>query len=353
MIYQEELREGEVVALWVGNLDDEDSVSDYLGRPFENDFGFLLDQKDLSEYAQCFEAKLKIRELIKALSNSGDWMEEAVRQCDKLEIRSAKVAVIFPNLRYRPELIKNAQTPLQFVGNLSWPAGRQAWEALQKKRVIRPPFPKLIRNDFGGRIYGGGISDLFDWNGIVRLESWKGFASYEELSPDGGRGFQAKPKEDFKLSVNPFSPSALQPTEEQARAFQHLIDHEADLLEAVLAGVFKVYPQWRESYYGEQLSSDGGKTWQKGWDLPEIFPPENMPPISSPDELQRLIHPSTVHIMANPQDGFTRVGFGCYCKWDEEHGLGVLTHKGKVIDVGSGETAFAEYFQDSAKTEEI
>ena len=46
--------------------------------------------------------------------------------------------------------------------------------------------------------------------------------------------------------------------------------------------------------------------------------------------------------MMNEKEGFTAIGFGFHCKWDEEHGLGVLTHKGKVMEVGAAETGFSE-----------
>jgi hypothetical protein len=71
-----------------------------------------------------------------------------------------------------------------------------------------------------------------------------------------------------------------------------------------------------------------------------MFPPENMPEIKHPNELMRLIRPGMVHVLASEIDGFVRVGFEFGCKWDEEHGLGVLTHKGKVMEVGQAEASF-------------
>jgi hypothetical protein len=34
------------------------------------------------------------------------------------------------------------------------------------------------------------------------------------------------------------------------------------------------------------------------------------------------------------------VGFEFGCTWDDEHGLGVLMHGERVVDVGGAETAF-------------
>src|SRR5215204_2224285 len=131
-----------------------------------------------------------------------------------------------------------------------------------------------------------------------------------------------------------------EPTEEQTRAFQHLLDNERTMRDAVLQGVFKEYPIWRASYYGGQISSDGGKTYQPAREFPEMFPPENMPEISKPTDLTRLIRPHGIHILKDAKDGFAEVGFAFACKWDEEHGLGVLTHKGQVIQVGDGTASF-------------
>src|SRR5258708_5816941 len=91
--------------------------------------------------------------------------------------------------------------------------------------------------------------------------------------------------------------------------------------DAVLRGIFAVYPDWRENYCGGSISSDGGRTYQSAWNLPDMFPPENMPEIKHPNELMRLIRPGTVHVLASEIDGFVRVGFEFGCKWDEEHGL--------------------------------
>ena len=97
-------------------------------------------------------------------------------------------------------------------------------------------------------------------------------------------------------------------------------------------------------YYGRKVSSDGGKTSQSGWEPPETFPPTDMPEISSPADLRRLIRPQSVHVMTHPKNGLTRIGFDFACRWDDEHGLGVSTHAATVTGVGGPEEACAEYY---------
>jgi hypothetical protein len=133
---------------------------------------------------------------------------------------------------------------------------------------------------------------------------------------------------DLLLCVtSPVKDRPERPSQEQVASFQHLLAHQESLLDAVLEAVHTEYPRLR------------GR-------LKEFVDEHSMPPGSEPAGLLRLISPNIIHLLANPKDGFTRVGFGFDCKWDEDHGLGVLTHQGRVIKVGGADEAFSEYFPD-------
>ena len=199
---------------------------------------------------------------------------------------------------------------------------------------MKHPFPPLIKDVFGD-------GSLFHWIGKVHFSSWKGFAAEQDLTPDGWSSPDPRPDGELSLCISPLDMSAgSEPTEEQASAFQHLLDNESEMRDVVLQGVFREYPSWRTSYYGGKISSDGGKTYQPASAFPEMFPSENMPEISKPADLTRLIRPQGIHILKDAKDGLAEVGFAFACKWDEEHGLGVLTHKGQVIQVGDGTASF-------------
>jgi len=366
LIYQEDLRECQVVAIWAGDIDNEGELSEYLASPFEGDFGFLLDYDDLPEFTRVFSEsrvhaqynrpfiKTDVGELLRGFSWSNEWADEAVRLCRQKGLKSVKTVVAFPNLRYREDLCRNARAPLRFTANLRWPGGAKLWAELQRHRIVMPPFPKLkILHDTTQVACEGERTNLTltSWTGIVRLGTWKGFASYAELSRDGWAPTKGcLPDGDFKLDVSvpggsvdkPDEVVYGRPTPAQTRAFQHLLDDEAVIRDAVLEAIFKDYPVWRNSYFGEKWSEDGGKTWKSGWEAPDLYPPDVMPEIRQPEDLKRLIRLHTVHVLEKEIDGFVRVGFGLRCRWDEEHGLGVLTHKGKVIDVGQAETSFSE-----------
>jgi hypothetical protein len=337
MPYQDEMLEGQVVSIWAGDLDTADDVTEYFGQPFESAFGFLLDQDDLPEIANSpmrgptFSPRnpplerVDVRELIEAFSWSCDWANDAERACREQGIDAVKLMVAFPHLKYRSELCRNLNAPLRFIGNFPWPNGHDDWQERLKAQIICPPFPILRRHAFAE-------GELFAWKGRVHLEAWKGFAAREELADEFMTfRFSAEPDGDLGLNVSPLDnrQSSFQPTHPQARAFQNLLDNQGVLRETVLNAIFSAYGAWRESYLAQDM------------------PSESMPKLSNATDLVHIIAPSTVYVLANEKDGFTHIGFGFSCKWDEEHALGVLTHKGRVVDIGQADTAFTDKY-DSA-----
>lgn len=188
-----------------------------------------------------------------------------------------------------------------------------------QRTLTLPPFPPLALIHHG-------------WEGTVRLRSWEGFQARE-----GGYGFLTSDDSSdgtVQLSVAPPNrdvmlrdPAGYQPpSPEQARAFQHLLDNETAVRDAVLQAIFAEYPKLREEL-GE-------------W--------EEMPEIKRPEDLKNLIGLSWVHISGKPPGCLIAVGFEFGCTWDVEHGLGVLTHEGRVVEVGQAETGSSGYCGDKA-----
>lgn len=185
----------------------------------------------------------------------------------------------------------------------------------QAPTIDFPPFPPLVWRGFA-------------WEAIVHLDSWRGFIPIEELCPWVTRGIL--PDGDLHLYVSVSSAdhgTPTPPSPEQVLSFQHLLDNQASLRDAALQAVFADYPRLRECY-GDFVDE------------------QVMPEISEPRGLMRLVRPGGIHVLAHPKEGFTRIGFGFSCSWDEEHGLGVLTHCGRIIATGCADEAFSEYFPE-------
>jgi hypothetical protein len=76
-----------------------------------------------------------------------------------------------------------------------------------------------------------------------------------------------------------------------------------------------------------------------------------MPATMTAAALHDAVELVTVHIHPTCKDGVAYVGYQLACAWDPEHAVGVLTHGDRVVEVGSGETAFLSWIarRDAAK----
>lgn len=64
-----------------------------------------------------------------------------------------------------------------------------------------------------------------------------------------------------------------------------------------------------------------------------------MPDIRTADDLHSLIGLSSVNVHQVQKDGIPYTGFEFSCTWDEEHGLGVLMHGTRTVQIGGADTA--------------
>jgi len=116
------MTEGKVLALWVGNFGSPEDMDSYINGSFEEDFGFRMNDRSMPEVSEPSGASLPIKELLTGFSFYEGWIDRAVSVCEEKKIAEAKAAVVFHHLRYREDLCRNLQAPLQFVANISWNA---------------------------------------------------------------------------------------------------------------------------------------------------------------------------------------------------------------------------------------
>ena len=194
---------------------------------------------------------------------------------------------------------------------------------MAKKILLSLPdheqFPPLLWDDYG-------------WSGVCKLRSWRGFQS--RTGDYGAADTQKTSAGSVSISIGTrvaAKPSL--PTREQSAAFQFLIEHDKVLRDLVLTEVFRVYPAL-QAQYGYDTAT-GRKI---------------MPKIKKPADLKQLIGLATVHILPVQLEGTAYIGFEFGCTWDVEHGLGVMIHRQRVIEVGGAESAFLEWIaQDDVR----
>ncbi len=171
------------------------------------------------------------------------------------------------------------------------------------------------------------------WEGSTVLPSWAGFQ--QRLGPYAWVSGAEPSDGTVQLSISsPNEANSAAPSEAQVRAFRYLRENDQAIRDKVLAAIFEVYPKWRDDYrefLGEELE-------------------DHMPELASPSDLKALIGLSILHILNVEKDGLAYIGFEFGCTWEEEHGLGVMSHRDRIIEVGSAEEAFSASIANRDKT---
>src|SRR5262245_23169299 len=170
-----------------------------------------------------------------------------------------------------------------------------------------PPFPPLMW-------------DKIRWSGEVPaalLPSWGGF---------GGS------LDSYWLAVN--AEDRAPPTAQQAAAFRHLLDNEAAVTAAVARALLGYYPEARAECI-DGYDGDSACIAEVEAILPEV--------ITDVAGLRPLVGLCGVHVLSVSRGGAAYVGFELGCEWDTEHGAGVLTHLGRVVDIGQADSSFAAW----------
>jgi hypothetical protein len=160
-----------------------------------------------------------------------------------------------------------------------------------------PPFPPLTRGEFA-------------WEGTITLPSW-GEALLNVAVVDS----------ELDDAAEPPAPDAA-----QIAAMQHLRDNEATVASAVLQAVFERYPEEKEAYEDEM--------------------DDTLPEITEPSGLLSLMGLSNVHVLSVAKDDVAYIGFEFECEWEEEHGAGVMTHLGRIVEVGHADSAFLKWIAE-------
>lgn len=174
-----------------------------------------------------------------------------------------------------------------------------------------PPFPTLKLG-------------MHEWTGTDTLKAFAGsqerhggYTSLSSRKPSKGTFLLDIPRADGdEDDANPQPPSP-----EQTAAYAHLMDHQDEVVDAVLTALLKDYTKLR-------------KTWLRN--QPDL----DLPAITTPAEMKKNVGLGNLHMHPVARDGHAYIGLEPGCTWDEEHGAGVLLHKSRVVAVGQADTSF-------------
>jgi hypothetical protein len=163
--------------------------------------------------------------------------------------------------------------------------------------------------------------DDYYWTTQAQLPSWVGYQTrngpYGSISSD-------EPSDGVvTIIVEPEGGDEAPLTEQERANVQWLLDHEAEVASAVLEGLLAEYPRLQELYGYEGAEREA-----------------YMPDVSSTEDFRQLIGLHNVHVHSLLKDGLPYLGYEFGCTWDGEHGLGVLMHGTRAVEVGGADTAF-------------
>ncbi|WP_198027621.1 hypothetical protein [Seonamhaeicola sp. S2-3] len=139
-------------------------------------------------------------------------------------------------------------------------------------------------------------------------------------------------KSDFLFEYSIGGDSILE-TEEiktyQHKANEYLIKNEEGIKNEILNALVIKYPEIQDIY---DFEPDEKK--------------ELMPDVIDPNDFKKLIELIRIHFLNIKKDDIGYIGFEFDCKWDIEHGLGIMIHKNRIIKIGGADTSFMEWIAE-------
>jgi hypothetical protein len=163
------------------------------------------------------------------------------------------------------------------------------------------------------------------FEGKTRLNTWSGFqletSSIGECDLSvGGDMLNTNSIEDYHI-----------------KAFNYAFENQKLIKTNILNELYKEYKNIQELY-----------------DIADpIDKQKYTPDISSVEDFKKLIQINAIDLINQEKDGFGYVGYSFWCKWDEEHALGIMTHKNRIVEIGGAETSFLTWIASKDKNENV
>lgn len=165
------------------------------------------------------------------------------------------------------------------------------------------------------------------WTTTVVLPFWKGFQS--RRGPYGSQDGALPSDGTVELIFAPEGRGTEPLTQAELAAVEWVIENEAPISKALVASLFAEYSTLQKRY--PPVSDEDS---------------EQMPNITSSDELRSLIGLHTVYVHQVQRDGLPYTGFEFGCTWEAEHGLGILMHGNRTVEIGYADTAFLAWMAE-------
>ena len=176
-----------------------------------------------------------------------------------------------------------------------------------------------------------------DWEFEYQFEAFVGLQSRRDsyTSKDSEKESNGKVNVIISDELN----DDTDPTEEQLNSINFIIENPDKIKQSLFKALEIEYPKLKEMY-GYDENEEDSREW--------------FPEINSIEEFRKVFGVGNMFVLLPHKERFSYVGLECGCTWDEEHGLGFLLHKDRIIKVGGADEAFStwEAFKDNGTYEE-
>jgi len=169
------------------------------------------------------------------------------------------------------------------------------------------------------------VWDGFFWRASVELPVWRGFQS--RGGSYGSRDSDDPSDGSVHVLLDRSEQGQAPLREQDLGLIRWAIAHASEMQAALLEGLLAEYPDLQEKY-------------------DDFAEPEDLPPVSSVDDFKSIIGLHTLHVHPIHHQGLPYIGFEFGCTWDAEHGLGVLMHGTRVVEIGGADSAILQWIAE-------
>lgn len=158
------------------------------------------------------------------------------------------------------------------------------------------------------------------WTTTAVLPSWSGFQRRD--GPYGAASSTAPSSGEVKILFAPEGRGNEPLTANERSLVGWIVENEALVADALLKALWAKYPELQHLY---------------ACDEEEMA--KYLPDVNDVQGFRHLIGLHCIHVHPLEADGMPYAGYELGCTWDAEHGLGVLMHGTKVLEIGGADTA--------------
>lgn len=182
---------------------------------------------------------------------------------------------------------------------------------------------------------------VFSFNGIWELEY--NFKAFEGLQSRRGsytsQDKEAQSNGDVRLVIEDELNENPDPTSGQFKAIEY-ISQNSSRIKMVLFENLENYYESQKELYGYDANDSDHQTW--------------FPEIRNLNDFSKVFGIGNVYILNAEKDGISYYGLEGGCTWDDEHGIGFLMHKDRVVNIGDAAISFSswEAYKDNGTYQE-